>query len=254
MLVLILTVAYRIRPFAQYFRAPKRLAYKLFVVPFHRHCLARSLTQLSFPRFSIPPPGIAGPCPPTCSVAHVRKFSSSICQNQEIKLLPASMDRQRTPQFAVPTHETSPASFGINGWFGYERFISPGTRLPCTKSVKLISALDYIEQDELQICGFLPTTRLRVGLAVLRVVGIRKAEKEKTKVEATMVLRTDLTGTFTARFMSEVRAAEDEVSVTFCGGQVLNQRETSGLVTTDSGSFHIIEDCRKDSWIRSWFT
>ena len=54
------------------------------------------------------------------------------------------------------------------------------------------------------------------------MISSQKAEKEKTKPKATMVLRKDLTGIFTARFTPENRTAEEEVSVTFHGGQVLS--------------------------------
>lgn len=95
--------------------------------------------------------------------------------------------------------------------------------LPCRKVVRLESALDYIGQDTMKVCGFLPNTRLRVHLAELVVTGICRARKEDITMDAVMVLRRDLTGTFTARFTPQDGTGRAEASVTFGGGQVLNQ-------------------------------
>ena len=156
----------------------------------------------------------------------------------------ALIDQRQQIPIAVPTYESSPAFYGINGWDGYEPFISPGTRLPVRKSVRLESALDYIGQDTMQVCGFMPNTRLRVRLAGLALHGIRRARKEETTMEAVMVLRPDLTGTFTAHFTPQDGTESAKVSVAFHGGQVLKQVEDGdALATIDAGSFHVIEGC-----------
>ncbi|KAL8764107.1 MAG: hypothetical protein Q9184_000249 [Pyrenodesmia sp. 2 TL-2023] len=154
---------------------------------------------------------------------------------------------QRTSLVAVPIYETSPASIGIDGWFGYEEFIPAGAILPCSKSVTLVSAFDYIRESSIQVCGYLPGPRLRVDLADFTVHGIRKAKKEKTTIKATMLLRTDLTGRFTARFVPEDGGASAQSSINFHGGQVLVQGDGSSGESVQSSSF-VVVDGLHDAW------
>jgi hypothetical protein len=178
-------------------------------------------------------------------VQTLRAFHSVTRLKTVLTPVPVTVDQQTSSLIAVPIYETSPASFGIDGWPGYEQFISPGTPLPCSKSMTLMSALGHIGQDIICVCGFLPATRLRVGIAKLIVVGIRKAKKEKTKLKATIVLQKDLTGTFTGRFTPADGASKGEMSVDFYGGQVLNPQNGNNVVET--GSVLVLEGHSDDA-------
>ena len=186
-------------------------------------------------------------------LAQVRTFSSSTRSKQQTNLSAAD---QRS-LIAVPVYETSPASVGIDGWFGYESMIAPDTSLPCTRSATLRSALDNLSQDTIKVCSYLPATRLRVELAQLALCGIRKDRKEKTTMQAIMVLHTDLTGRFTVRFASEERwAAKKEASVDFDASQVFSQGNSHAVASrkTDWGrpppSFLVVDGSDDESWIQ----
>lgn len=212
--------------------------------------ISTSTAQFSSSRprlFSLPYFGPALPRPRHGVVAQAqiqRSFTSTFTrpgQKRDLSPAPADQHQQILP-VAVPTYESSPAFYGIIGWNGYEPFISPGTHLPCKKLVKLESALDYVGQDTMQVCGFLPHTRQRVHLAELVVSGIRKARKEVTTIEAVMLLRPDLTGIFTARFTTQDEAGRAEASVAFAGGQIFNQGEDGNdIMAIEAGSFNVIE-------------
>ncbi|KAL8907659.1 MAG: hypothetical protein Q9171_005775 [Xanthocarpia ochracea] len=174
--------------------------------------------------------------------------SSTIAKHEETNLEPSQAAiEQRTSLIAVPIYETSPASIGIDGWSGYEEFIPSGAVLPCFNAVTLVSAFDYIRESPMQVCGYLPGKRLRVDLADFTVHGIRKAKKEKTVLKASMLLRTDLTGRFTARFVPEDGKARAEFSINFHGGQVLVQGDTSSSQSVQSGNF-VVVDGFHDAW------
>lgn len=106
------------------------------------------------------------------------------------------------------------------------------------------------------MCGFLPATRLRIDLAELTVMGIQRAEKEKTRIKATMVLQKDLTGTFTGLFTSgDCTSSKRALSVIFCGGQVLPNPTDSNknsncaiasLVKSDSAI--VLDRFTDDAW------
>ncbi|KAL9588927.1 MAG: hypothetical protein Q9179_007996, partial [Wetmoreana sp. 5 TL-2023] len=59
-------------------------------------------------------------------------FTSSSMRVEHEKKVPQpslAASERPTSLIAVPIHETSPASIGIDGWYGYEEFIPPGTTL-----------------------------------------------------------------------------------------------------------------------------
>jgi len=92
-----------------------------------------------------------------CSVLATARHSRSSAKTASLNILihepnhekavvipsQAAPERQ-TSLIAVPIYETSPASVGIDGWYGYEEFIPSGTSLPYIKTVTLGSAFDYI--------------------------------------------------------------------------------------------------------------
>lgn len=79
------------------------------------------------------------------------------------------------------------------------------------------------------VSGCLPKTFLRVTLAELMMLGIRKANKEETTMKATMVLNPDLRGRFTTRFASET-GGTSEASVEFNGAHLLNRADGSNTL------------------------
>lgn len=176
--------------------------------------------------------------------------TSTIAKREKTNLEPSRpATEQRSSLIAVPVYESSPASIGIDGWSGYEEFIPSGAVLPCSKSITLVSAFDYIRESPVQVCGYLPGSRLRVDLADYTIHGIRKATKEKTIVKASMLLRTDLTGRFTTRFVPEDGKVRAEVSINFHGGQVLVYGDSNSSLSTQSGNF-VIADGFHDAWKR----
>jgi hypothetical protein len=164
---------------------------------------------------------------------------------------------EQSSLIAVPVYERSPVSVGIDGWFGYEPMIAPGTSLPCTRSAILRSALDNLSQDTIKVCCYLPATRMRVEVAQLVLCGIRREKKEKTAMKAIMVLRTDLTGRFTVCFTPEERgAAKKEASVDFDASQVLSRGNSHAVVSQQADqactppSFLVVDGSDGVSWIR----
>ena len=157
---------------------------------------------------------------------------------------------QQASLIAMPVYESSPISLGVMGWYGYEEFISPGTSLPSTKSITRESIFDYISETDTPVCGCLPGARLRVDLAMLAERGIRKAKKEDTRSQATIVLQRDLTGTLTVRFMSEDkgRIVSKEVAVDFAGARVLELGSgyggESAVLDVQNGSFLLLDRWR----------
>ena len=105
------------------------------------------------------------------------------------------------------------------------------------------------------MCGFLPTTRLRIDLAEVMVVGIQRARKDKTKMKATIVLHKDLTGRFTGHFTpADGASSKRETSVEFHGGRVLlNPTDSNGndavVSMIESGSVIVLDGCADDAWI-----
>ena len=184
--------------------------------------------------------------------AQMRIFSSSTRSRQQTNLSTAD---QRS-LIAVPVYETSPASLGIDGWFGYESMIAPSTSLPCTMSATLRSALDNISQETIKVCSYLPATRLRVDLAQLTLCDVRREKKEKSSMQAVMILRTDLTGRFTVRFTPENGGGtKKEASVDFDASQVLSRGDCHAVVSRqiDQGcppSFLVVDGSSDIAWIR----
>ena len=237
--------------FAQGLRASKPPVGTHFAVPFRRNGFPKSVTRLApFPRLRQSTPAFSAAAYWRCQNILNRAFSSASTRRKHEHTVPErslAASEQQTSLIAVPVYETSPASVGIDSWFGYEEFISPGTTLPCTKTAQLVSAFDYIQEDTIQVYGYLPGTRLRVDLAELTMHGIRKAKKEKTTLEAIMLLRTDLTGTFTTRVTPEEGKTRTEASINFCGGQVLVQGNGSTGLPVQSSSINAL-----DQWHQSW--
>lgn len=67
-------------------------------------------------------------------------------------------------------------------------------------------------------------------VAKLEVSGIRKARKEDTKMEVTMVINQNLTGKFTARFTAQNEEAKGEASVDFDGSRALDQQDGNAAI------------------------
>lgn len=106
------------------------------------------------------------------------------------------------------------------------------------------SKFDHIGDDRMQLCGYLPGPRVRVDLAVLWICGIRKEKKEKTKLKATVTLRKDLSGTFTARFTRyDGKAAE--TSVDFCAEEIIIKGDGKDALSVRSGNFMVLDGCHK---------
>ncbi len=154
-----------------------------------------------------------------------RSFFATSLENPKAKHYERALsfaDPQK-PILAIPVFEKYPVSIGINGWPYYVEFVPAGTASPYKRTMTLVSAFDYIAEDTIPICGYLAEGRSRVDIAAVLLRGICKAEHWKTKVEATTVLRNNLTRTFTARFRSQNTTARAEASVNFDGQQILGQ-------------------------------
>ncbi|KAK4223240.1 hypothetical protein QBC38DRAFT_548627 [Podospora fimiseda] len=161
-----------------------------------------------------------------------------------IPLPPIIKDQQWTSPLAIPIHDTSPVSIGINSWDGYMQIVAPSTRLPCSRSVILGSKFDHIGEDRMPLCGYLPGPRVRVDLVVLLICGIRKAKKKKTKLKAIVTLRNDLSGTFAARFTRyDGKAAE--ASVGFSAEEILIEGKGKDALSLQSGNFMVVDGCHK---------
>lgn len=254
-----LTGLYSFAASVQYLRASKQRLETYLAALFWRNGLPKVATYpVPFPRLRQPTPAFSATAywrrqDILAQVRSLRAFTSASIRLKHEKVDPQrslAAFKQQTSLTAVLIYETSPASVGIDGWYGYEEFIPLGTTLPYIKTVKLRSAFDHIHKDTIQVCGCLPGVQLRVDLAELTVHGIRKAEKEKTILEATMLLRIDLTGTFTARFTPGDGETTAEVSVDFCGGQVLIQGDGDTGLCVQSSSF-IVLDKWHDTWMLS---
>ncbi|EJT69000.1 hypothetical protein GGTG_13397 [Gaeumannomyces tritici R3-111a-1] len=171
-------------------------------------------------------------------------YSSTKPAQDGISLPPIIKNQQRPSTLAIPIHDTSPASIGINTWDGYVQIVAPGTRLPCSRSVMMESKFDHIGEDRMQLCGYLPGPRVRVDLVALWICGIRKEKKEKTKLKATVALREDLSGTFTAHFTRyDGKAAE--ASVNFCTEEILIKGDGKDALSVQSGNFMVLDGCHK---------
>jgi len=68
-------------------------------------------------------------------------------------------------------------------------------------------------------------------VAKLEVSGIRKARKENTKLEVTMVVNPYLTGKITARFTPQDEVTKGEASVVFDGSRALDQQDGNAIIT-----------------------
>jgi len=123
------------------------------------------------------------------------------------------------PTSLIPTSrfKTSPVSFGVLTWRGYDPFILPGTRLPCRETAIFQSDFDYVEDDVLPICFCPPLKEPFKVIAELAVSGVRKAKKEDSRMTLIMDLDEDLTGTLTARFTPQERTTKGEVLTKFDG-------------------------------------
>ncbi|KAK4163076.1 hypothetical protein QBC43DRAFT_240000 [Cladorrhinum sp. PSN259] len=153
-------------------------------------------------------------------------------------------DQQPTSPLAIPTYDISPVSIGINSWDGYVQIVAPSTRLPCSRSVMLRSKFDYIGEDRMQLCGYLSGPRIRVDLVMLSIWGIRKEKKEKTKLKATVTLRNDLSGTFTAHF-TRYDGKSAEASVDFYAEEILSKGDGKDEISLQSGNFMVVDGCYK---------
>ncbi|MCJ1251369.1 hypothetical protein MMC30_008602 [Trapelia coarctata] len=246
----------------RYFRAPKSFVKAHLLAPFWKNGLASStshlnpLSRLRQPILTFDAAAFRRPHGILAQVQNLRIFTSPTrlkdAKPDPVPAPPAL--KLLTSLIAVPIYEKSPASVGIDGWEGYEKFIPAGTTLPCSKSMTLGSAFDYIGEDDIPVSGFLPGVRLRVVLAKLAVRGIRKARKENTTFEATILLRSDLTGMFTVRFTPHNGNAEKtKVAVEFSAEKLLTvgKGNDNAVASVETGIFVVLEERRKDIWAQT---
>lgn len=212
-MLLVLTAPGRIPVFKLPFWSVYRSKHSLLLFP--RRCLSRFTFGAAL-----------GPW--RANTFQLRTFILSTRFKQETVPCPAN---QRSLNW-TRIHETCPASLGISTCDGYHQLISPDTRLPCRISETLVSAFDYIGDDTIRICCGPTLMQAPVEIAKLKVLGIRKARKEDTKMEVTMVMNQDLTGKFTARFTPRDKVIEGEASVDFDGSRAANQKDGNDVVTS----------------------
>lgn len=127
--------------------------------------------------------------------------------------------------------DTSPASFGVWAWKGYDAFILPGTRLPCRQTAIFESEFDDVEGDVLRICFCPPLKGDFKVIAELLVSGIRKAKKKDTGMTLIMDLDEDLTGNLTARFTPREDTIKGEVSIKFDGREAGLYKRDNVIIT-----------------------
>lgn len=246
--------------FAQCLRASKPQVETHLAAPFCRNRLPSSAAHLApFSQLAHPIPALSavafrqqqGILARVRSLRAVTSLSTKPNHEKTVAAPSLAAPEKQTSLIAVLTFEKSPASVGFDGWNGYEEFIHPDATLPCTRSVTFESAFDHIVEDTIQVRGSLPGAQRCVDLAKLKLHGIRKARKEETTMKATMLLRNDLTGTFTVRFTPEDGSGRDaEVAVEFSAGEILRCGGGSGnaLASVETGSFMVLKGCCEDAW------
>lgn len=160
-------------------------------------------------------------------IIHARRFGSFRGYQQEkIPSLSSSNSLRPTSRF-----DTSPVSFGILAWKGYDPFILPGTRLPCRETAIFESEFDYVEDDVLRVCFCPPLKEGFKVIAELPVSGIRKAKKKDTRMTLVMDLNKDLTASLTARFTPREKTIKGEAFTNFDGRQAGVHKRDNVIIT-----------------------
>ena len=99
----------------------------------------------------------------------------------------------------VLLHALSPSAVGIlDAWNNFHEMIPQGATLPYKKTSRFENAHDYVASMKLSIAAK-PICRTPTVLADIELHDIARAKQGEAKVDITLTLRPDLTGTVEAR-------------------------------------------------------
>ena len=130
--------------------------------------------------------------------------------------------------------DTSPVSFAIVAWKGYDPFILRGTRLPCQKIAIVDSEFDHAEDDVLCICFRHALEGRFPVITELPVSGTWKAKGKDTRMTLAMDLGEALAGSLTAGFIPpERKTTGEEVSTRFDSGYAGVHKRDNIIVTLE---------------------
>lgn len=112
-------------------------------------------------------------------------------------------------------HENSPVSYGIQAFDGYLELVPPKTPLPCEKSAKMESALDYVKGVSFQVAcrGNVFDIPVNIGEAA-NLQEVRFAREGEAEFKVTMWIQKDLSG----ELIAQDTWTRSMVSIEFDGG------------------------------------
>ena len=131
----------------------------------------------------------------------------------------------------TPTHEFSPASFGVTTPKGsFYELIKLSASLPTERSDTLWAAFDFLSHGIIEICCRPSGMHAAVVIKKLELPNMRKDRKEKTKVAITIAISNDLRGKFTACYTLDDASTEGRESLFFDGTEARTEGNDSVII------------------------